>query len=86
MAQSSWGDTIRAIVGFLATGVILALFYEPVRSWGLLAIAAGIVLVCVATARDRRGVVYGIVAIIASRLILALALGVLRYYYRIPHR
>ena len=78
--ESSWGDTIRAIVGFLSTVVILALLYDtPVRSWGLLAISVVIVVVCVLTARNHRVVVYGIAAILASRLIIGLVLGLLRH-------
>ena len=84
--ESSWGDTIRAIVGFLSGVVVLALLYEPlIRAWGGLAIAVTIVALCVVTARNRRVVVYGIVAILMSRLIIGLVLVLLRYY-RGPHR
>jgi hypothetical protein len=77
---SNWGDVLRWIVGFLSTVVVLALLYEPpVTSWGLLAVAVTIAVVCVMTARNRRGVLMGILAILASRVIIALGLVALRY-------
>jgi hypothetical protein len=83
--ESSWGDIIRAIVGFISTGVILALLSEPpIRSWGVLVICFAIAVICIVTARNRRGVVYGIIAILASRLLMGLVLGLLRHY-RVPH-
>jgi hypothetical protein len=84
-AKSGFGDTIRAILGFLATVVVLALLYQPpISSWGLLAICVAIVAICVVTAHDRRVVVYGILAILVSRVIMGLALALLRHY-RVPY-
>jgi hypothetical protein len=76
----------RAILGFLCTGVILALFYEPsVKSWGLVALCIAILLVCLATARNRWAVIGGIVVILASRLAIALGLDSLRYLRTLWH-
>lgn len=80
-AETSFGDTVKTIIGFLSAVVILALLYEPpVKSWGLFVVCVAITFVCVATARNRRVVVYGILAIIASRLIIGIAIGVLHHF------
>ena len=80
------GDTIRAILGFLATVVILALLYEPpVASWGLFGVSAVVVVMCVVTAHDRRVVIYGILAIFVSRVIMGLGFAVIRRFQVLIH-
>jgi hypothetical protein len=72
------GDTIRAIVAFIATAIVLALLSEPPIRWGLLGIASGVFALCVITARSRLGVVLGVAAIVAGRLIVVLILALAR--------
>ena len=72
------------MIGFLAAIVIVAMLYEPpAHPWALLTTAIFIPITCVATARNRLGVLLGIAAIFASRIIIAAAIAVLRYL--VPH-
>ena len=74
------GDIVRGIVGALAAVIVMALLYEPSIRLFLpkLALFGSIVILCVATARSKGGVLAGIGAIILSRLVIGIALGVIK--------
>ena len=72
---------IRAISGAISTMVILAMLFEPLKSWGrLVPICAAILVVSVWTARNRMAVIYAIIFIIASRLVIGGGLALARHF------
>jgi hypothetical protein len=70
--EPTGGDVARGVVGAVCTLIVLALLYEPtVRLVApKLLFFALIALLSVATARSKKGVFMGIVAIVVLRLVL----------------
>jgi hypothetical protein len=75
-SDPSKADIARAMVGLLSTVVVLALLWEPtVRLFipKLLSFSA-VAVACVLTAKNKTGVVLGIIAIICLRLFIGIAI------------
>ena len=71
--EATWGDAVRGILGALATVVILGLLYDPTvsRFWPDMLACATVTLICVATATRKVAVAATIIAIIFSRVLVA---------------
>ena len=69
--DTGWADTLRGVVALVATIIVLALLSSlPIRSWALLGTSMSVIVLCIVTARSRSGVALGVVAIVATRLLV----------------